>query len=348
MFDFFFKAVKWTGTYLYNSFVYNIGSALATEAVITLLKNLNDSLTEYQVDRLRDMVYRAFMLHREGRDVRHILSGVCALSLNISHQEGLAIIDNIVSLFQADGAGSGGRRSTGLHFDDVSDEYDIMEDDDLGATCTQPSPASRESQPRPQSQAQAQTEAQKRPLQPPPSRPSSQRIVASSADGSGSGSGSVASLTPTTSATPGPTRQRRSPREILLHDYKISPARLREIPTPLYPSLIRTLRDPERTNCVISLEDLVERPEGSSGPVQIASNVVVLFQRSESPGQSSSAAENSSGDEGTHGGSSRHPKFHAYLFSKEALDEWFSSSGTSTNPLTREDIDITTQYYRLS
>ena len=68
--------------------------------------------------------------------------------------------------------------------------------------------------------------------------------------------------------------------------------------------------------CCISMDELV-----SGGRVK--PNTVVLFQKT--------------------GGS-----YHAYLFSKASLNEWFASSGDNTNPLTRATVDVRTQYFQIA
>lgn len=297
MFDFLFKLVQKTASFAYNSFLYNIGSALATEGVISILKSVNDQLTENQTDQLRDMIYRMFILHRDGRNVRHMLSGVCALSLNISHTESEELVSSMLSIFDTDSDQDRGSRSCdgGLDLGDVSDDFDM----DYSFV---PS-SSSESEIPSHDQGHPQTNNMN--------------------DDSDS-----------TQEAPSTTSRLPNPRAILSKTFGIRSQVLADIPPVLYPALIRTLRDPERTTCVISLESLVEEDgvdDNDQPKFTVSPGTAVLFQRS----------RNASPNE-------RHPKFHAYLFSKTALEEWFSSSNSPTNPLTRQSIDKATQYYTIS
>jgi hypothetical protein len=97
-------------------------------------------------------------------------------------------------------------------------------------------------------------------------------------------------------------------------EFHLPPARVAKLPPALRPALHSVLAS--APTCCISMEDLVAGGHVKPG-------VVALFQEE--------------------GGSP-----HAYLFKKQALDEWFSSSGSNTNPLTRSDIDMQTQYFQVS
>jgi hypothetical protein len=100
----------------------------------------------------------------------------------------------------------------------------------------------------------------------------------------------------------------------LVQQYGVSPARARKIPPSHRIAVVKVLE--ENPSCCISMDGLLENG-------RLVPNTVVLFQ--------------------TNNGS-----VFAYLFSKPSIDEWFSCTDTPTNPLTRDRVDMRSQYLQLS
>ena len=104
--------------------------------------------------------------------------------------------------------------------------------------------------------------------------------------------------------------------EKLINKLGIDRERALRVPEELRAALVHVLES--SPTCCISMDDLVDASTG-----KIVPGTVVLFEKV--------------------GGNP-----HAYMFSKAMLDEWFSSSGGNTNPLTRDNIDLARQYFQLS
>jgi len=121
-------------------------------------------------------------------------------------------------------------------------------------------------------------------------------------------------------------------------EFQIRRDTLRRIPNKYKPALIEALRN--SPTCCISLEELVT---DTGRPIQLESNSLQTEHKMVNiPTQKRLAA---SGVVAIFDDSGR--QVHAYLFSKRAIDEWFAVSSRRTNPLTRGDINMQTQYFEL-
>jgi hypothetical protein len=119
---------------------------------------------------------------------------------------------------------------------------------------------------------------------------------------------------------------------LFLQDFGISARLVDAIPASLRWSLAEVLES--NPQCCISLESLVnERTK------RVVPGVVVLFQRMDAAATAGSAQKP---------GEAERKAYHAYLFDKASLDDWFSASGRATNPMTRDEVDVGSQYFRLS
>jgi len=105
------------------------------------------------------------------------------------------------------------------------------------------------------------------------------------------------------------------------------------IPAPLRWSLLTVLE--ENPQCCISLEPRVDERTG-----RVVPGTVVLFQRMDGAIGGSAA--------GGTGGAAERKAFHAYLYEKSSIDDWFSASGRATNPVTRDAVDVDSQYFTLA
>lgn len=102
--------------------------------------------------------------------------------------------------------------------------------------------------------------------------------------------------------------------DILINSYGISPDRALRIPLELRECLVELLQT--SPSCPISLDEMIVPSTG-----QLKADTTVLFQYSEG-------------------------KPHAYLFNRDSIEEWMTES--NTNPLNRQKINKTTQYYQLT
>jgi hypothetical protein len=94
------------------------------------------------------------------------------------------------------------------------------------------------------------------------------------------------------------------------------------MPYQLQACILQSLK--ESPQCCISLTDLLD------GNGKIVSGTVALLQRSESSAGNGEYV------------------YHAHLFCKDSLDQWFRTSQSQMNPMTRCEVDKKTQYVQLS
>lgn len=187
-----------------SSIFYDIGTYIVADAVVGLLQSYNPTLNRYQVVSQRRMQHRVFLTYRDGGDVKHMLSGICALTLGLPFDQSSILVQNIVGVFNIHGNDNNNANRDGRDFqdnaeNDVSADYNWKE----------------------------------------PDKQTDETNKQSTGD------------------------ERKQNLCTLVDDFGISPSYQQRIPEVQWPALIRTLRDPSCTTCVISMDQLLEeRPNG--------------------------------------------------------------------------------------
>lgn len=106
----------------------------------------------------------------------------------------------------------------------------------------------------------------------------------------------------------------------LVDRFGLSPRRLAGIPLILHQPLLQAL-SAEEPSCCITLEAIVS-PDG-----RVTEDSVAVF----------SPTTNNANE-------TRH---HVFLYRRGALEEWFRSSGNTSNPATREAVNVARQVFRI-
>lgn len=330
-----------------------VGTRVLVEGLMTIFTN-NADMTPGQREHLRNLLTKLIDNHRQGRPTRHVIQGICLVVAPDAHRE----LSDLISSFM---------ESNGSSLDEVKSNPGRYDADYWDSVTTAPpldlSTPSRSSRGAPTLERQHSWRTG--PLPSSRSTPSSSSSSSSSRQRDRSPSSRSRQTAPSASTPSAEAKREEAMNNLILaNEFGLSDAVIARIPAPLKSSLITTLKT--NSTCCISMEELVEDtkeplPRASLGSQESADEVktrptrkklidgvVVLFQRADQPGSGGGRSSGRSGSSSSGRRGESAPLFHAYLFSKEALDAWFVSSGRPTNPLTRSDIDMRTQYFQLT